>query len=309
MRMIAKKPLVVDIKRMSHEDGPGIRGVVFFKGCPLRCVFCHNPETQDPNLEISYSSKDCIRCGRCASSCPLGAIDLADPRHIDRAKCDTCAECVKVCPGTGMRAIGVYYEPEELTEILLRDLAFYRHSGGGVTLSGGECTLFPDYLERLLKLLKAQSVHTALETSGYFDYEPFRRKVLPYLDLVYFDMKLGDTSVHERFTGRPNEKIIDNLRALLKETGVKVEPRAPLVPGVTATFENLSSIVEMLNNAGAQNVTLLPYNPMGMETAISLGRHKPPLQERFMSPEEEMKATEMFRAIINNKACRRGANT
>ncbi len=299
-----KRPLVVDVKRGSLEDGPGIRSVVFFKGCPLRCIFCHNPETQGADVEIAFSAKDCIGCGACAEVCPEDAICLGTLWHIERQRCTRCAECVKVCPGSGLRAIGSYYEPEMLAEMLLRDNPFYRHSGGGITLSGGECTIYPDYLESLLKHLKVNGIHITLETSGFFEYDQFKHKILPYLDLIYYDIKVADYDAHERFTGKPNHVIHDNLQRLIKEGTVEVAPRVPLVPGVTTTEENLSSIVDILCDAGAENVTLLPYNPMGMAMYPKLGRRPPPLSESFMKPDEEREVYEMLRRIIEER--RRG---
>lgn len=300
-----KMPLIFDIKRNSLEDGTGIRSVVFFKGCPLRCIFCHNPESQDAMVEIAFSAKDCIRCGNCEKACPEKAINLANPEHIDRDKCTRCGECVSVCPGNGLRAIGTYYEVEALAEILLRDIAFYRHSGGGVTLSGGECTIYPEYLESLLKLLKANRIHTVLETAGYFEYDTFKQKILPYIDLIYYDIKIANVNAHTRFIGRPNQKIFDNLRCLLKEERVEVLPRIPLIPGITSTHENLSSIVNFLCEAGADTVSLLPYNPMGFEMHVNLGKQKPHLPERFMKPDEETEVRDTFRRILGEKRAQR----
>lgn len=197
--------------------------------------------------------------------------------------------------------IGAYYPPEKLTEILLRDSTFYTHSSGGVTFSGGECTLYPDYLECLLKLLKEKGVHITLETSGYFDFDSFERKILPYLDLVYFDIKFADPRLHIEHTGRSNHPILENFWRLLKSGKVSVQPRIPIIPGVTATKENLASIVDFLCGVGAESVSLLPYNPMGLEMYSSLGRAAPPLPNRFMRPEEEEDVYGLFETIVAAK--------
>jgi len=298
---VNKLPLIVDIKRHSLEDGPGIRSVVFFKGCPLRCVFCHSPETQECGREIAFYPRRCIQCGQCAAACPQGAIELDFAGRIHRERCLRCGACADVCPGGGLKLIGSAYSVEHLAEILLRDRAFFRHSGGGVTLSGGECTLYPEYLEPLLHLLKKEGVHVALETSGYFDYPVFRRKLLPHFDLIYFDFKIGDPQLHRRYCGKSNRRIYRNLKALIREGAAVVYPRIPLVPNITATAENLAAIVDLLCLASASDVTLLPYNPLGVEMAINLGRAKPPLLERFMTAGEEGMIREMFLKILGDK--------
>jgi pyruvate formate lyase activating enzyme len=209
-----------------------------------------------------------------------------------------CGQCVSVCPGKALRKIGQFYPVDSLVEILMRDLPFYRHSGGGVTLSGGECTLYPKYLESLLKSLKARQVHIVLETCGYFNFDVFSRRILPYIDLIYYDVKIADPGAHRKHTGKTNEKILDNLRRLLLEKRTAVYPRIPLIPDITATVENLTAIVGLLVEAGANNVSLLPYNPMGIEMAVNLGRPKPHLPERFMSPEEEKEIHDTFQMAL-----------
>jgi pyruvate formate lyase activating enzyme len=287
-------------KRFSFEDGPGIRSVVFFKGCPLRCVFCQNPETQRPDLEIAFSQKSCVGCGTCLQVCPEGAIDFEHAGRILRQKCDKCGKCVDACPGNGLRRIGTHHSVEALVETLLWDSAYYSNSGGGVTLSGGECTLYPDYLEDLVRRLKQSGIHVVLQTSGYFDFETFAAKVLPYVDLIYYDVKIADSENHRHYTGVANDLILKNLCRLLQETAVKIEPRVPLIPEITATAGNLTSIMELLLDAGAERVTLLPYNPMGLDKYRTLGLRAPDLPDRFMTPEEE----EACGRVVQQAFCR-----
>lgn len=301
-----RTPLIVDIKRSSLEDGPGIRSVVFFKGCPLRCTFCQNPEAQAANVEMAYWPVKCIGCGQCVEACPSGAATLEGPERIIRERCTCCGACSEACPTGALRRIGTPYCPEALVEVLLRDLSYYRHSGGGVTLSGGEATLYADYVERLLRLLKAEGVHLLLETSGYFRYETFREKLLPYLDAVYFDVKFADPETHRRHTGKPNRRILDNLRRLLREPSVEVQPRVPLIPGMTATRENLAGIAALLRDAGASSLHLLPYNPMGLDMFAALGRSTPALPPGFLGPDELRDLHELFAGILAGQRAARG---
>jgi pyruvate formate lyase activating enzyme len=295
-------PLITDIKRHSLEDGPGIRSVVFFKGCPLRCVFCQNPETQNPGVELAFFPKKCIGCGSCAEACTEKAINLDLLERIHREKCNLCGRCVDVCPGNALTLIGAYYPSKTLTDILLRDLPFYRHSGGGVTFSGGECTIYPDYVESVLKSLKSRAVHVVLETAGYFNYDTFKQKILPYIDLIYYDIKIAEPVAHHHYTGKPNQRIMENFRRLVAEKRVEVQPRIPLVPGITATRENLLSILDFLWEAGADDASLLPYNPMGIQMAVSLGKPKAAVPYEFMKPEQQIEIYSFFREIIEQKA-------
>jgi len=293
-----RRPLIVALRRGSLEDGPGIRTVVFFKGCPLRCVFCHNPETQEPGPEIAFAEEHCLRCGACVQACPLGAIDLDSPARIDRRRCDRCGLCVEACPGPALRLVGRYWEVGELVRLLLRDAPFYRHSGGGVTLSGGEATMYPDYVESLLRLVKPHGIHVALQTAGHFDYPVFASRILPWVDLIYFDVKFIDRSLSIAHLGRPNDLILENLARLLGQTSVEVRPRIPVIPGLTDSRENLTAIVEHLYRLGAPDVQLLPYNPLGLQTYGRLGRPAPDLSAAFPKPDEERRLVETFREIV-----------
>jgi pyruvate formate lyase activating enzyme len=171
-----------------------------------------------------------------------------------------------------------------------------------VTISGGECTIYPDYLESVLKSLKSRAIHVVLETSGYFKYDAFEQKILPYVDLIYYDIKFVESGAHNHYTGKPNQRILNNFRRLIEEKSVEVHPRIPLVPGVTATRQNLSSIIDFLVEEGADNVSLLPYNPLGIEMAVNLGRPKAPVPDEFMKPDEQKEIYSMFRKIIEQKS-------
>ncbi len=293
------RPLIVDVRRASLDDGPGIRTVVFFKGCPLRCIFCHNPEAQDPGPELAFAAQRCLHCGACVRECPHNALDLQSPARVDRSRCDLCGRCAQVCPAAALRLIGAYWPPETLVKLVMRDFMFYRYSGGGVTFSGGECTIFPDYLQDVLRPLKRHGVHLAIETSGMFDYHAFREKLLPWLDLVLFDLKLMDRAASLRYLGQTNERILDNLRSLLKDRAVEVSTRVPLIPGITDTTENLTAIVERLRQLGARDIQPLPYNPLGLGMYPQLGRAAPDLSSGFPRPERERETVKLLHDLVH----------
>ena len=274
-------PLIVDIKTGSTEDGPGIRSAVFFKGCPLHCLWCHNPEAMDPEVEIGFYPRHCIGCFDCAEACPEGAIIKAENERINRSRCTRCGICTEVCPSKALRKIGAPYERDELLEILLRDRVFYEVSGGGVTLSGGEPTLWPEYAGDLLRGLKQEGVHTAVQTCGHFDYDAFKKEMLPWLDLIMYDLKLINGQDHLRWTGEDNQKILENFTRLL---GAPVEmiPRIPLIPGFTTSEENLEGISSFLKDQGVRTCSLLPNNPLGLAKWDHLGKKRPDLPTTWM---------------------------
>jgi pyruvate formate lyase activating enzyme len=296
--MGAFQPLVVDVKRHSTEDGPGIRSVVFFKGCPLRCSFCANPEAQNPRVEIAFYLDRCNGSALCAAVCPYDAIELEGSERIRRDLCQRCGACTEVCPTGALQLIGKAYSPQELAEYLLRDRRYYEYSNGGVTLSGGEPTMYSDYVEQVLKLLKAENLHVILETGGHFGYESFRRKILPYVDLVYFSLKIADPDLHKLHTGKSNTRIIENLNRLMKEPRVQVEGWIPIIPGITDTRENLESLVGILRAAGVKTVKLLPYNPLGTSMEEALGRTRCAVPVTFMHPNELGRVHAMFSEIV-----------
>ncbi len=293
-----KQPLVAEIKRNSLDDGPGIRSVVFFKGCPLSCVWCHNPECIRPNAEILYRQTTCISCGTCVEVCGTGALQGEEgPTAMDREACTLCGDCVEECPSGALSLIGTGYTPRELADELARDKAFYDNSGGGVTLSGGEPTLFLDYTVSLTKLLKEEGIRVLLETCGDFPWKSFQEKLLPHLDQVFIDLKLCDEGPHKRFTGRDNKRIKQNIRNLAQVPGLDMLVRIPLVPEITGTRENLEAIAGWLGAVGISRVALLPYNPLWLNKARGLGKSLDYRHETWMSADERSEVKEIFQGF------------
>jgi pyruvate formate lyase activating enzyme len=289
------QPLILDIKRHSLEDGPGIRTTVFFKGCNLHCPWCHNPDAVDPRPEIAFYPRDCIGCGDCAEVCPRDACRLDAPLILDRKICNRCGDCAGVCPSRALRVLGRQYEVDELLEIILRDRTFYEVSRGGVTLSGGEPTLFIDYCAAVLGPLKNLGLHTAIQTDGLFIWGEFKEKVLPLLDLVMLDVKMADGKRHREITGQDNAQVWANLESLLREKSEAVLPRVPLIPNFTAGRENLEAISRRFQELGVRKCSLLPYNPTWFPKAESLGRATDArLSRHLMSPAEVAACKKIF---------------
>ena len=245
-------------------------------------------------MEIGFTARECIACGACATICERQAIYPELTGRINLERCDLCGKCVDVCPGGGLRRIGTYYSLDSLVEILMRDAPYFHHSGGGVTLSGGEPTLFPNYIESLARTLHNAGIHVAIQTCGHFDFAMFETQVLPYVDLVYYDIKIIDSEIHRMHTGSSNHRILSNFRRLVRKGNKKIRPRVPLVPGITDTRENLSAIVTFLRAVGAPEVSFLPYNPLGLDKYLMLGKRCPNLAQRHMRSEEE---GEVFRIL------------
>lgn len=268
------QPLVLEIKGNSLDDGPGIRSVVFFKGCPLDCLWCHNPESKNIHSELSYDVSKCISCGECIDICSVNAIEENDPIKIDRKKCNLCFDCVSVCPSKALTRVGQIMSLDEITENLFKDKEFYQVSGGGVTLSGGEPTLYPVFIAQLLQKLKSNKIHTLIETCGHFKLDLVKKYVLPFVDLIYFDLKIIDPVRHQKYCGTSNKRILDNFKSLFyisEEIGFSLIPRTPLIPDITDTEENLQGIAEFLSDLGVKEAHLLPYNPLWYEKEDKLG--------------------------------------
>lgn len=271
---MGKRPLILEVKGNSLDDGPGIRTVVFFKGCPLSCVWCHNPESRRNIPEISFDKNVCLACDFCLSACGKGALDRRNPRFIDRCRCDCCFACVEQCPSGALARVGREMTPGKIMEEIRKDIPFFRTSGGGVTLSGGEPTISMEFTSMLLKKLKGMNVDVLLETCGHFSLRRFEELLYPYIKEIYFDIKLMDEGEHLKYCGVSNGMILKNfihLNKLYQEGGKGVLPRIPLIPGITATEKNLRAASEFLRNNGVRKLALLPYNPLWIEKAEKLG--------------------------------------
>ena len=293
-----KMPLILEVKGNSLDDGPGIRSVVFFKGCPLSCVWCHNPESQKVRSELSYDQTRCIGCHTCVDTCREGAIKASLPISIDRKRCTLCFECAETCPSHALERVGRQMAVEEIVDVVMRDKPFYDVSGGGVTLSGGEPTLAGPFTGALLKALKNEKVHTLMETCGHFRTEFFHKALLPYLDMIYFDLKLIDSREHVRYCGVSNEIILKNFEALHETAPDRVLARVPLVPGITDRDENLTGIATHLSRLNVGRVALLAYNPLWPDKCEKIGMANQfpatGASRSWMSKEKEKACQEIF---------------
>ncbi len=286
--------LIGSVERYAVHDGPGIRTTVFFKGCTLKCPWCHNPELISPFPEAVFHAARCIGCGDCIKACPEDAIDLERADRIDRERCTGCGECANTCPARALELVGRSYEVPELIEILLRDRLFYETSHGGITLSGGEPTYQIGFLETLLCSLKTEGIHTTIQTNGFFEWQDFVN-TLPFIDLVFFDLKVADEQQHKALTGVSNTQIFANLAHLLDIRREDVVVRVPLIPSYTATEENIGSIAARLREMGVRRCSLLPYHPYGLSKAERFGKIvNPDLPRSSMSPEELGKWSRFF---------------
>jgi len=269
-----REPLTLSIQHFCLQDGPGVRSLVFFKGCPLRCAWCQNPESWSPEPEPAFKGSLCLGCGECVAQCPEQA--LARPGERDPLRCRLCFTCVEACPSGALARHGEPRGVDELVEALRPEFPLLRDSGGGVTLSGGEPTLFPALAARLAARLREEGIHVALETCGHFAPDAdFVVELLDALDLVLFDVKLFDEPEHRRLCGAGNARIKRNLRLLAERAargeGPLVWPRLPLVPGITDGQDNLRGWAGLLVEAGLTRLTLVPAHALGESKRAWLG--------------------------------------
>ena len=288
--------LIFNIQRFSIHDGPGVRTTVFFKGCNLRCLWCHNPEAVQREVEIEFYPERCIACGACVETCPEGAQILeGDQRIYLRDVCRLCLRCTEECFAEGLIVSGREYDVAGIVTEIERDKAYYGHSEGGVTFSGGEPLLQIEFLKAVLEECRKHGIHSAVDTAGNVAWSIFEQ-IIPVTDLFLYDIKAFDEEMHKKATGAGNRRVLENLRRL-SERGCEIWIRIPVIPGVNDRIEEIQEIADFLAPLeGIRWVELLPFHTLGAEKYPSLGREypmkdvKPPSKEKMIELEAIFKA-------------------
>ncbi len=254
---------IIKISRFCTDDGPGIRTVVFLKGCPLRCAWCHNPESQKKTPENMYDSKKCVHCKGCARVCKSGCHTFSENTHTFHAeKCTACGKCSLVCPTKAMTFVGTPVTDDEIWEEIQKDLVFYKTSGGGVTISGGEPLYQPEFTREILKKCRENGIHTAIETSGFAPAAAVK-SVLAYCDLVLFDIKETDAENHKKYTGVSSGRILENLK-LINELRIPFILRLPIIPGINAREEHFRAVKRIAESMQfCKGTEVMPYHILG----------------------------------------------
>ncbi len=277
--MIERKAVVFNIQKYNMYDGPGVRTLVFFKGCPLRCTWCSNPEGQVKKYQVLYKKDQCVHCGQCVSVCPVGIHEMSQGIHkvVLEHQCIGCRKCEEVCPSSALSIVGEVKTISELVEIIEEDMPFYQQSGGGVTLGGGEVLMQPAAAANLLMVCKQKGINTAIETCGYATLESLM-KVAEFTDLFLFDMKHMNSDKHFKLTGVRNESILRNLKELLiNRYNVKV--RMPLLKNINDSEEEIQQLIRFLtpfrDYKNFKGIDLLPYHKLGVNKYNQLGRDYP----------------------------------
>lgn len=278
------KANIFNIQRFSLHDGPGIRTTVFFKGCNMACAWCHNPESFRKSAEISFDSEKCVLCGKCLEVCKNGAHSFDGEKHIfDKTKCVGCFACAEICPAKSLTVIGGVCDVRDVFAECMKDKKYYRN-GGGVTFSGGEATLYPEFIIELSKLLHSENINVCLETNGYTESKIFE-EIIPHIDLFLFDFKLYDDELHKKYTGVSNKRILENLD-LLNRHNKPVILRMPIIPTVNDKkdhFDAAKAILVKYDNIIKHEI--MPYHDIGkmkwknLMKDYSLGEIKPPSAE------------------------------
>lgn len=292
------KGSIFNIQRFSVNDGPGIRTTVFFKGCPLDCAWCHNPESKSSAQEMSFDAKRCADCGRCAAVCPQQCHAFENHRHtFHRERCEQCGACAQACIRGALERVGRTVEAEDVVREVLRDEVFFEASGGGMTVSGGEPMAQPEFLASLIRLAKVRGLNTAIETSGFAAWKHFE-SILADVDFFLFDVKETNAQRHFEFVRAPLKPIQENLRRL-DNSGAAIILRCPLIPNYNVRDDHFEGIAEIANSLkNVLRVELEPYHPLGASKARNIGREYRVESEVFPSHEMSQQWLEQLRGMI-----------
>jgi pyruvate formate lyase activating enzyme len=291
MRLEDTQGKIFNIQHYSIHDGPGIRTTVFFMGCPLRCQWCQNPESQGFQPILFFDAEKCTGCGQCVEACPEGAIRVIEGKSkTDRKQCKGQGNCVEICPYDARSLMGRNATAAEVFEAVNADAIFYQNSGGGITISGGDPVAQPDFAVGILKLCRDAGIHTAIETCGYAKWE-ILKPILEYTDLVLYDFKHMDPARHKEYTAVSNKLILDNAKRIRKDLNLPMLARLPILPGYNDSSENLKSAAQFIADelGNEVKVHLLPYHRLGetkyerMEKPGGCVRIEPPSDERMLA--------------------------
>jgi pyruvate formate lyase activating enzyme len=298
-----KKGVVFDIQRFTIHDGPGIRTEVFLKGCPLKCLWCSNPESINPRPELGVFKNRCIgldKCGKCVKACPFSALIVSENKVVgkDKGYCTECLKCVEVCPSNALVAFGRVMTVKDVVDELERDKPFYEKSGGGVTLSGGDPLVQEEFVLEILKECKKRGLHTCLETEGYASWGKIE-KLLPYVDMMLYDIKCINSNKHREYTGVGNELILENVKKIASRN-IPLIIRIPVVPGYTDSIENIDETSKFISNHlghTVKQVQLLPYHAFARPKYEALGLEYGLMSVEYPTKEHVMELVERMRSF------------
>jgi len=290
------KGLVARIERFMIHDGPGIRTVIFMKGCPLRCIWCSSPQMWNPFPEVVFVKGKCIECDSCLGACSENAIVARkDRKRIDREKCNKCGKCVEVCPTGALKFDGSLMLLQEVMKIVMRDEQFYQSSGGGVTVSGGEPTMQPEFVTEVLEKCQERGIHTALETSGFVEWEKLK-EILRFVDVLLQDIKHMDPVKHLNLTGQRNELILENIQRVVKEKLSPIIIRFPVIPNHNDSMDSIGALLDFMGKLNLDKIDIFPFHKLGEHEYEELGFECKAKDLQVRTPDRMLKIKEIVKS-------------